>query len=188
MAICGLITAGQDFACITEISKEFEQKMVIINSDEIDTTTVVKTVNTQLVHKVAFALKTGKTGYAVELPSSGGSIFGTFSKANSDYGFAQYTHIVNFASIGLSEATLAFLRTLDKGNFLIALKVKGTNEVIIFGISNGLITGDYTYDIVAGSGGSAITLTSKENATESLPPLVFTSTDPIASFEMNFAN
>jgi len=186
--ICALLTSGFDFSCIVEYARKYYQEIVVMNSDDMDTTTIV-TDTTPLNHSVAFVLKAGKTGYRFSLPDTGGSIFGTYDKTTNELtGGPQYIHKMNYAVIGADEITKATLRTLDKGNFIVAGRLKGTNIVEIFGLRNGLVNADYTFDIAGGSGGSTLVLQSLETAPENHIPFVYDSADPIADFDSNFAN
>jgi len=191
-SICALLDKGLDFSCLTDVARKYYQEMVIINTSDIDSTTVVKTIAstpTTCDHKVAFTLKATKTGYKLALPDTGGSISGMFDKTTNELtGGPQYLHKVNYAVIGISEDVKCFLRTLDKGSFIVALRAKGSNVVEVYGIDNGLSNADYTYDIAGGSGGSAIVLQSLETAPENNIPFVYDSVDPVADFDLLFAN
>ncbi len=185
--ICALLTNGFDFSCVEEYARKYYQEIVVINSDDIDSTTVVKNT-TGSNHNVTFTLKATKTGYRFVLPDTGGSIFGSFDKTTNELtGGPQYIHKMNYAVIGADEITKATLRTLDKGNFIVAGRLKGSTVVEIFGIQNGLVNADYTFDIAGGSGGSTLVLQSLETAPENHIPFVYTSVDPIADFDSNFA-
>lgn len=186
--ICATLTSGLDNSCPEVLTRKYYQDMVVINADHIDTTTIVKDL-TATHHSVEFSLKTGKTGYKFILPESGGSVFGSFDKTtNESFGTPQYVHKMNYAVIGADELTKSVLRTLDKGSFIVAARIKGTNIVEIFGIDNGLVNADYTFDLVGGSGGSVLVLQSMENAPETHIPFVYKSADPIADFDLAFAN
>ena len=186
--VCALLTSGFDFSCPDSLARKYYQEMVVINADDIDTTSVNKNID-PTIHNVSFSLKTGKTGYKFILPESGGSIFGTFDKTTNELtGGPQYIHKMNYAVIGADEATKAILRTLDKGSFIVAARVKGTSIIEIFGIENGLVNADYTFDLVGGSGGSVMVLQSLENAPETHIPFVYKSTDEIADFDSSFSN
>ena len=187
---CIPLTGGLDFACVTSIARKYYQEMVVINSDDLDASTVVKTINNvgTCEHNVAFTLKSGTTGYKLSLPEAGGSIFGSFDKTRNTFGLAQYSHKINYAVFGITENVKCFLRTLDKGSYIIALRAKGSTDVEIYGLENGVYNGDYTFDIASGEGGSAIVLQSLETAPESQIPFLFKSADPVADFDSAFAN
>ena len=73
---------------------------------------------------------------------------------------------------------------LDRGRYVIAVQLSdGTVEV--YGYENGLSTGDYTYDIQEGGGGSLIILQSDENAQEGTLPLVYKS-NPVGTEDADF--
>lgn len=186
--ICATLISGLDASCPVNLARKYYQEMVVMNADDIDTTTVVQTL-TAGNHNVEFSLKTGKTGYKFILPESGGSIFGSFDKTtNESFGTPQYIHKINYAVIGVDGVTKSILRTLDKGSFIVAARIKGTSIIEIFGIQNGLINADYTFDLVGGSGGSVLVLQSMENAPETHIPFVYKSVDPVADFDSAFEN
>lgn len=191
-SICAILENSLDFSCLTTVTRKYYQEMVVINASDLDTTTVVKNVSTAgnpCEHNVGFSLLAGKKGYRLTLPDTGGSIFGTFDKTTNELtGGAQYIHKVNYAVVGISEEVKCFLRSLDKGSFIVALRAKGSSLVEIYGIDNGLSNADYTFDIVGGSGGSAIVLQSLETSPESQIPFIYKSADPIADFDSDFAN
>jgi len=189
-SICATLNNGLDFTCISNNPRKYYQQLVLINSTDIDTTTIIKQIldTPTCKHNITFQLKTGKTGYRLSLPENGGSIFGSFDKTTNELtGSPQYIHKVNYAVVGISEDVKCFLRSLDKGSFVVVGQLKdGTVEV--YGIDNGLQNADYTFDIVGGNGGTAIVLQSLEQSPESQIPFVYTSLDPNADFDSNFAN
>jgi hypothetical protein len=194
MAVCGKLTTDLDFGC-PEFVRQYEQSFVILNASDIDTETVditkanddATTTANECRHRVEFSLKAGAKGYRVSLPETGNTVFGSYDMArNEAFGTPQYIHKVNFAGIGVQEAMKCALRELGKGNYVVALKPKGQEIVEIFGITNGLELAGYTYDIVAGSGGSVLILNSKEVAPENDLPYILGGTDPIATYDANF--
>jgi hypothetical protein len=191
LTICGELFNGLNFQCLESVSRKFFQEIVIININDINTTSIVKEIQGSSTedckHNVAFDLKTGKTGYALTLPQNGGSIFGSFDKTTNELtGGPQYIHKVNYAVIGISEEIKCFLRSLDKGSFVVAARPLGTNIVEIYGLDNGLQNADYTFDIVGGNGGAVIVLQSLETSPESQIPFIYKSADPIADFDARF--
>ena len=189
--VCGELFKGLDFKCLESVSRKFFQEIVIINYNHIDTATIVKKIEgsdtVACAHNVAFTLKAGKKGYALTLPQNGGSIFGSFDKTTNELtGGPQYIHKVNYAVVGISEDIKCFLRSLDKGSYVVAARPLGTNIVEIYGMDNGVQNADYTFDIVGGNGGAVIVLQSLETAPESQIPFVYKSTDPIADFDARF--
>ena len=100
--------------------------------------------------------------------------YGSHDKTRSDLGFAQYIHNVGILIAGVSEEVKCVLDSLDKGSFVVALQWKdGTVE--IFGFVNGLTTGDYSYNVQEGGGGTQIILSSLEDAPENNLPLIYKS-------------
>ena len=78
---------------------------------------------------------------------------------------------------GVSEAVKCILDSIDKGSFVAAFQL-GDGTVEILGIENGLTTGDYTYDVQGGGGGTAVVLSSLEDAPERYLPLIYESAVP----------
>lgn len=174
-SICAKLIADQDFSCISPVRK-YVQQFVAINKSDIDEYTINKTDSTsetpECVYNVEFTLKEGKKGFFFQLPENGTSVFGTFDKSRSDLGYTQYIHNVNAFVAGASEQAKCILEALDKGSYVVALQLAdGTVE--IYGIENGLSTGDYTYDIQTNGGGTAIILSSNESTPENNIPLVY---------------
>lgn len=187
LSICALLTQGQDNSCPTDVTRKYYQQIVVINHSDIDKSTIVKTVN-NTSFKVAFSLKTGKTGYLFSGSEAGSSYSGMFEKTTNELtGQPQYAHKVNYVGVGLSEAQKATLNQLDRGNFVVACQAKN-GVVEIYGLDNGLINGDYTYDIQGGNGGSALVLQSDKKSLEPYIPYVYSSADPEADFDSLFAN
>jgi len=188
LSTCALLGNGQDQSCINSTKKYFQQA-VIVNRADISSYTITKT-DSPCAYNVSFALKAGKTGYRFTGPESGNSYFGNYSKSKSDLGFVQYSHLVQLLVAGATEQAKCILDSLDKGSFVVAIQLKdGTVE--IYGIEFGLSTADYTYDLQANGGATAISLQSDEAARENLLPLVYKSETPggeAADFDSLFAN
>ena len=189
--VCGELFKGLDFKCLDTVSRKFFQEIVIINYNDIDASSVVKKIEGSTTiacaHNVEFTLKAGAKGFALTLPQNGGSIFGSFDKTTNELtGGPQYIHKVNYAVVGISEEIKCFLRSLDKGSYVVAARPLGTNIVEIYGMDNGVQNADYTFDIVGGNGGAVIVLQSLEQAPESQIPFVYKSADPIADFDARF--
>ena len=65
------------------------------------------------------------------------------------------------------------------------------DTVEVYGIENGLTTGDYTYDVQEGGGGTPVILSSLEDAPENYLPLVYepqSGGSANADFDSNFEN
>lgn len=190
-SICATLKAGKDISC-NPPARRYAQKVVLINFDDIDRDTVVYPDLTaaECAYTVEFDLLEGKTGYAVIGPDNGNSFFGTTAKSTSDNGYTQQIHTVQMLLTGVDSATKCILDSLDRGRYVAALKFSD-DTVEIYGMQSGLTTGDYTYDVQGGGGGSLITLVSQEVAPENYLPLVYKSGTPgseVADFDAEFAN
>ena len=177
-SICAKLFNELDGGCNSPVRKYYQQA-VLINKSDIDTYTVTTqdAVTETCNYKVVFTLKSGTTGYRITGSEAGSSFFGSFDKTRSDLGYAQYIHNTGVLITGVDEASKCILDSLDKGSFVVALQLKdGTVE--IFGIVNGLTTGDYSYNIQEGGGGTQIILSSLEDAPEANIPLVYESAVP----------
>lgn len=181
-SICAKLYASQDSVC-EPIKRRYFQQAVVINKSDIDSSTVVisktdpEAVTPTCAYNVKFSLKPGKTGFTFKGPQNGSNYFGAFDKTTSDLGFNQYAHRVSILIVGASEEAKCILESLDKGSYVVALQfTDGTVE--IYGMENGLSTGDYTYDVQAGGGGSAIELASKDVTPENYLPLIYKSLVP----------
>lgn len=190
-SVCAKIVNGLDLSC-TPPTRKYYQQAVIINKGDIASYTITPpdAEAESCDYKVVFELEEGATGYRITGPEAGSSIFGSFDKSRSDLGFPQYVHNVQILMAGISEAVKCLLDGLDKGSFVVALQLKdGTVE--IYGIENGITTGDYTYDIQGGGGGTPILLSSLEDAPEKYLPLVYEAAVPgqeTADFDSAFEN
>lgn len=172
--ICAELKAGADLSCTRNITKSFFQQAVIINFNDIDRTASVDPVLTPTcAMEVKMILKTAKKGWAFILPDNGNSIKGYFDKSTTDKGIVEYMHKVDIL-VGEAGCTLD---SLDHGRFVVALQ-KRDGTVMIYGWKNGLTTADYTYDVVEGGGLPVISLNSKENDKEGMPPLIYKATTP----------
>lgn len=190
-SLCAKLFNGFDASCDAPTRKYYQQA-VLINKSDIETYTITKpdygtpTCN----YKVAFTLKSGATGYKFIGPEAGSNYFGSYDKTRNDLGYAQYIHNTQILIAGVDETTKCILDSLDKGSFVVALQLKdGTVE--IYGVVNGLTTGDYTYNIQEGGGGTSVQLSSLEDAPESSLPFVYESAVPgseSADFDANFSN
>lgn len=177
-SICAKLFNSYDGSCIAPARKYYQQA-VLINKTDIDTTTVtLPDPETETCdYKATFALKAGKTGYRIIGAEAGSSFYGAFDKSRSDLGYPQYIHNVGILVTGITEEAKCILDSLDKGSFVVALQLKdGTVE--IYGLTNGLTTGDYSYNIQEGGGGTQIILSSLEDAPEGNLPLVYESAVP----------
>lgn len=173
--ICGGLLKGQANACIAP-KRKYYQQIVVINKHDIDPSSIVYGNPTEedCKYSVSFKLRSSRKGVRFAGSERGSSYFGSFSKTTSDFGFPQYVHIVNFLVMGADEETKCILDALDKGNYVVAMQfTDGTVE--IYGMEQGVATGDYDYDVQTNGGGSAMTLTSNEATPENYLPRVYAS-------------
>jgi hypothetical protein len=188
-SICGTLKAGLDLSCVAP-TRRYYQQAVIINKADIETITVNPPTAETCAYTVEFSLKDGKTGYRILGGANGSTFKGMFAKSvNDTTGIVEYIHTAQLLIAGVDAATKCVLDALDKGSYVVALQIGNTVE--IFGIQNGLTTGDYTYDVQEGGGGAAIPLQSREDAPEGYLPLVYESAVPgseVADFDDMFAN
>lgn len=177
-SICAKLFNSYDGSCIAPARKYYQQA-VLINKTDIDTSTItLPDPETETCdYSVTFALKAGKTGYPIIGAEAGSSFYGSFDKSRSDLGYPQYIHNAGLLITGVTEEAKCILDSLDKGSFVVALQLKdGTVE--IYGFVNGLTTGDYSYNVQDGGGGTQIILSSLEDAPEGNLPLVYVSAVP----------
>lgn len=188
-SVCGTLMNGQDASCVSPSRRYFQQAVVINKSDIASFTITAPTEANACAYHVEFSLKEGKTGFLFAGSENGSVYKGFFDKSQSDLGFAQYAHSVQMLVVGADEAAKCVLDALGKGSYVVALQIGDLIEV--YGVQNGLVAGDYTYDLQEGGGGSAIVLSSAETAPESRLPLVYKSATPdgeVADFDSLFAN
>lgn len=195
LPLCARLANGQDTACTT-LKRRYFQQAVIINKSDINETTVNISKTDYGVepytcaYSVEFDLKVGTTGYRFSGSENGSSYFGRFNKTTSDLGLIDYQHEVQMLVVGADEASKCILESLDKGSYVVALQfTDGTVE--IYGMQNGLSTGDYTYSVQENGGGTAVILQSNETAPEGFLPLVYKSGTvggEGADFDSLFAN
>jgi len=189
--ICALLSGGNDASCLAP-ARKYHQQAVLINKSDIDpaTVTISSPAGVTCNYNVEFSLKAGKTGYKFLGPAAGSNFLGSYDKSRSDLGFPQYKQNAQILIAGVTEAAKCILDSLDKGSFVVALQLlDGTVE--IYGIGNGLTTGDYTYDIQGGGGGTPVLLSSLDDAPENYLPFVYNpgvGGDANADFDDNFNN
>jgi hypothetical protein len=177
-SICGTLKNGQDASCIAPVRRYYQQA-VVFNLADINPSTLVITTPTALLcsYNVQFALKTGKKGYRFAGSENGSTYKGYFDKSVSDLGFVQYKHNAQILVIGADESSKCVLDALGKGNYAVAFQF-ADGVVEIYGIQNGLVAGDFTYDVQEGGGGTPIVLSSRDIAPEGLVPLIYKSLVP----------
>ena len=188
--VCAELKGGIDLSCTREISKGYEQEVVIINKNDIDRTTSIEgDISDPCDYTVQMLLKTGKKGVQLKLPDTSLSVKGFYAKSVDANGNPQYLHQVQIQIFGSESSVKCTLDKLDRGKYVVAVQTLD-GIVEIYGFKYGLTTGDYTYDIVEGSGGALITLQSRENAQEVKLPMVYkpqTGGDADADFNAQFA-
>lgn len=172
--ICAELKGGIDYSCLRKVTRGYYQEAVAINFSDIDRE--ASQVNVGDVagcdYTVSLVLKPGKTGYRIKLPDNGSTIKAIVDKKNNDKGIVGYIHKTQILAMGVGTETKCTLDKLDHGLYVFALQAKdGTVEIL--GYENGISTGEYTYDITEGGGGSIIPLQTKESEPESTLPLVY---------------
>ena len=177
-SLCAKLFNGLDVSCDAPVRKYYQQAVIINKSDINDYTITLPNPETEECnYKVAFDLKPGTTGYRILGAEAGSTFYGSTDKSRGDLGYAQYIHKVGILVAGVTEEVKCILDSLDKGSFVVALQLKdGTVE--IYGFVCGLTTGDYSYNIQEGGGGTQIILSSSEDAPESNLPLIYESAVP----------
>lgn len=187
--LCAKLVNGLDFSCDAPVRKYFQQA-VVINKSDIETYTKNLPDGETCAYTVNFTLKPGTTGYRISGANGGSNFFGSFDKSVSDNGYPQYIHNASMFIAGISEEAKCILDSLDKGQFVVAYQMTdGTVE--IYGIDNGLVSTDYTFDVQGGAGGTPVVLSSLEDAPENYLPMLYESAIPGqegADFDEAFAN
>lgn len=192
--ICAELTGDIDLSCIRSLAKKYFQEIVVINYSDVDRTASELNLSDTGTcdYSVSMVLKAGKKGVMIKIPQSSGIIKGFYAKSTSDLGIVQYLHQVQFLMIGSTAVIKCAMDKLDRGLYIVAAQIMdGTGTVEIYGWENGLSTGDYTWDIADGGGGSTIVLQSKDTEQEGMIPLVYKSAvagQENADFNEQFAN
>lgn len=171
--ICAKLMQGQDSSCV-KVARRYFQQLVVINTADIDPESIEITTDGEETcnYNVVFELKEGATGYRFTANENASSVFGRYNKSVSEIGLLNYIHEVQMLIVGADEETKCTLSALDKGSYVVALQFSdGTIE--IYGMENGLSTGDYTYSVQENGGGSLIVLSSNEDAPENTLPLIW---------------
>lgn len=179
--ICKELTQGFSLGCENNYKKGFEQEMLIINWNDVDTFGTPATCPSG--KRTGFALKTGKKGYKFSLNDGNTSIKGFYDKSVDDMGFVTYKHQSQLLLMGEC-STWCTREQLDKGRYVAIIKYDN-GKYLVYGIGQGLKTADYTWDITEGNGGSLIVLESKDNALEALVPECIDITD--AAFDSDLS-
>lgn len=189
--ICNELEGNIDQSCKRSVAKAYFQEAVFINFHDIDrnaSTVTTGTTGGTCSHSVKMVLLPGKKGTMLKLPDGGSTIKGSYDKSTADNGFVEYLHKAQALVIGSDEATKCTIDKLDHGLYVIALQTKDGN-VELYGWENGVSSGDYTWDIVDGGGGTIIPFQNKEAEKESMLPLIYkaqTGGDANADFNSQF--
>lgn len=198
-SICGKIFKGQDSSCSVQ-QKGHEQEMVLMNYDDLETLTITRDcTEATSQYRVSFSLKQGATGVKFIGPAAGNMMKGTFDKTRADNGLVEYNHIVHALMAGINEDQKCILDALDKGRVFAAMKIRnfkrnntGIDEAIeIYGIGQGLVSADYSYDLAENGGLVDIPLNSQDTALENDLPYIYASAvqgNEIVDFDALFAN
>ena len=186
-SICDIV--GQNFAqgCSNDFVSKYYQQIVLINKSDINPSTIIKDTTTPGAYNVFFALKTGKKGYRFTGNESNRSISGVTEKTKDAVAGVRYNHKVNYTIYSTSQEIKRLFKAFDKGLFVAALQLTN-GEVEIYGLDNGLISGDYTLDVSGTKGATALVFQSDEESLENNLPYTFKSADPNANFDVEFAN
>lgn len=192
-SVCAKLAAGQDVSCLSPLRRYYQQA-VLINKSDIDPESILIT-NTGLAgacaYNVEFTLKEDTTGYLFKGNENGSVYKGFFDKSNNDtFGIPEYIHHAQLIMAGVDEAAKCNLQAIDKGSVVVAYQF-ADNTIEIYGIENGLTTGDYTYDTQENGGATTLDLASMENNPERYMPLVYKSQTPgteVADFDALFSN
>lgn len=191
-SICGRLLNDIDGSCVAP-ARRYWQQAVLINKSDIETLTINTTdydaQSPTCAYNVEFTLKCETSGIRVTGIETGDHFKGYYDKTRDANGYPTYKHQVQIFLGGISENVKCALDALDKGSVVVALQLKdGTVE--IYGIENGMSTGDYTWDLQAGSGGTAIVLSSLDSSPENFVPLIYKASGSgteSADFDSNFA-
>lgn len=180
LPLCARLGSGQDASC-TPVQRKYYQQAVLINKTDIASYTITKTdyetAPETPLYNASITLKEGAKGYRFTGAENGSVYFGRVNKSTSDLGLTQYAHEVQMLIVGAGEDSKAILEAIDKGSYVVALQFKdGTVE--LYGLENGISTGDYTYSVQENGGGAPIILSSNESSPESSLPFVYVSDTP----------
>ena len=158
MVGCKQLVRGFDLGC-NPLSRSYLQKVILINTLDLDTLTVDYEALT-----VDFTLKTGALSFEFVSSSTANAI--TASADTEEYrGKISYSQKVNFP---LNFVNYNDVKTIDdlNGCKVIALLKKSNGDIHVFGINSGLKVEPITYNV----DGSEITL---NNAGTEFKPFLF---------------
>lgn len=192
--VCGKLYKGQDLSCRV-LQKGYFQELVLVNLDDLDESTVtVDCAEETSEYNVSFALKQGTKGVMFKGPAAGNAIRGLVNMTRSDFRVAEYEHQVQLLLSGINQEQKCILHNLDSGRVFAVARIRKPNEdeqLEVFGLGEGLVTADYTYDVVEGGGIVQLTLHSDDNALESDLPYIYkpaANGDALLDFEALFEN
>jgi sulfur transfer complex TusBCD TusB component (DsrH family) len=139
---CRELTRGYNAGCDNE-PLSLIQKVVLINYDEfVD----IEINESEVLHNILFKIENNdiqSKGYAVENNIVGSNIDFSFTYSINE-GIELYAHKVSFLVRGLNQDVLAFLRIIDKGRFVVAIRLTN-GKVFILGSGYGMRTTTYSY-------------------------------------------
>lgn len=169
------LRAGLDLTCGNIVKKYYQQAILVNREDILNKRILTSTLSIEDVyscrHKVAFNLKTGKSGFLFSASENSSSIFGVVEKSIVQ-GIPQYLHSVTIIVLGVSEVVKCVLKQLDYADYFVALQLyDGTIE--IYGFEFGMTTDNYTYDPMNSDGGAIIKLKSLGDALEDELPFIY---------------
>lgn len=171
-----MIDNGVDFRCSETVA--FGVKGVIVNRKDIlsqqHTTTWVD-----------FVLKAGLKGVPI-FAKERKDVFCTFEKKEVD-GLIQYSHLVHFKGVILSEELLNFLKNEEYADYFLAVSLG--DRVIICGFDYSVKLEPYNFDLKSDTGVDFIFKTDND-ALEDFPPRYFKKAteknEAMHSFELDF--
>lgn len=177
-SLCDQLKSGQDLACLDNLNRKYFQQVVVINKTDIDPSSVEYVKQTtpagDCAYGVKFTLLTSKAGFMFKGNERGSNYSGVTNKTTSDFGMPNYIHNVSMLLAGADEETKCRLAALDKGSYVVAIQFTD-GSVEIYGMGNGLSTGDYDIDLQANGGIIPLTLSSNEDTPEFRLPSIYVS-------------
>lgn len=180
-------------SCVV-VHRKYYQQVVLVNKDDVQAfliSTPYSDINDEYFcrYRIAFKLKTGKSGFRFTSPEQGNSVFGFYNKTVKE-NIPQYKHSVQLSVIGIDEKIKCTLDQLDLSQYFAAIQFyDGTVEV--YGFEFGLKTEDYEFNPVNNNGGVLLKLSSDDDALEDERPYKYVSGidgQEVIDFDNNFSN
>lgn len=139
---CRELTRSYSADCGNE-TLSLVQKVVLINFNEfVD----IEINESDVLHNILFKIENNdiqSKGYSVENNIVGSNIDFSFTYSPND-GIELYSHKVSFLIRGIEQSILAYLKTIDKGRFVVAIRFTN-GKVYILGSGYGMRTTTYSY-------------------------------------------